>query len=183
MPKLIIGLTGQLAAGKGAVAAYLEKKYHSQTFGFSAPLRDVTRRLYLEETRANLAGLSNILRAQFGSDLISRVITEDLKRSAADIVVLDGIRRLPDIALTKDLPGFVLVRVDTDEQIRYQRLLGRGQNQDDQQKTFAQFQADHQAEADRQIPEVMAMAQYTLTNNGTMEQLYQQIDDLITKLS
>ncbi len=183
MPKLIIGLTGQLAAGKGAAAAYLEKKYQAQTFGFSTPLRDILKRLYLEEARANLANLSRILREQFGSDLISRVITEDIKHSSAEIVVLDGIRRLPDIALAKDLPGFNLVRVETDEQTRYQRLLGRSQNADDQQKTFAQFQADHQAEADRQIPQVMAMAQYTLTNNGTMEQLYQQIDDLITKLS
>jgi dephospho-CoA kinase len=182
MPKLIIGLTGQLAAGKGAVAAYLAKNYQAEIFGFSTPLRDILKRLYLVETRANLAGLSSTLRSQFGSDLISRVITEDLKHSSADIVVLDGIRRLPDIALTKNLPGFVLVRVEADEQTRYQRLIGRGQNVDDRQKTFDQFLADHEAEADKQIPLVMAEAKYSLNNSGSLETLYRQIDSLLTEL-
>jgi dephospho-CoA kinase len=183
MPKLIIGLTGQLASGKSAVAAYLIKNYQAESFGFSQPLRDVLKRLYLEETRANLANLSEILRGRFGSDLISRVITEDLKMSSADLVVLDGIRRLPDIALTKNLPGFALVRVEADEQTRYQRLIGRQQNQDDGQKTFEQFLKDHEAEADRQIPLVMAEADYTLNNSDSLKNLHKQIDELIKKLT
>jgi dephospho-CoA kinase len=183
MPKLIIGLTGEMAAGKGTIAAYLETNYGAETFGFSAPLRDIVRRLYIEEVRPNLAALSNILRTQFGSDLISRVITEDLKRSKADIVVLDGIRRMPDIELASKLPEFVLISVETDQKIRYERLINRRQNQDDQHKTFEQFLADHQAEADKFIPDVMAKAKYVINNDGDFDKLYEQVDKLISGLS
>lgn len=182
MPKLIIGLTGQLAAGKGTVAAYLEKNYGAETFGFSAPLRDVLKRLYIEEIRPNLAAVSNILRTQFGSDLISRAITEDLKKSQADIVVLDGVRRMPDIELASQLPGFILVSVETDQKIRYERLINRRQNQDDQHKTFEQFLEDHKAEADKFIPDVMAKAEYRINNDGDFDKLYEQIDGLISGL-
>ena len=182
MPKIIIGLTGEIAAGKGTAAAYLENKYGAQVFGFSRPLRDIAQRLYIEETRPNLAAISSIMRAQFGSDLISRVITEDIKHSTADIVVLDGIRRMPDIETASKLPGFELVSIITDEQIRYNRLINRRQNQDDQHKTFEQFKLDHQAEADKNIPEVMAQAKNIIDNNGDFENLYKQLDTLIQNL-
>jgi dephospho-CoA kinase len=59
----------------------------------------------------------------------------------------------------------------------------RNENEGDNKKTFEQFLEDHNAEADKQIPEVMKTAKYTIDNSGTLEDLYKQIDEIIKKLS
>lgn len=182
MSKLIIGLVGKIAAGKGTVAAYLSEKYQAEVFGFSTPLRDILKRLYVETSRPNMANLSSVLRELFGQDLLSKTITQDLQQAKSEIAVLDGIRRLPDIEQAKTLPNFKLVQVVTDEKNRYERLVKRNQNSDDATKTFSDFLADEQKEADRQIPEIMALANYTINNNDSLEDLHKQIDELIAKL-
>ena len=182
MTKLIIGLTGKIAAGKGTVAAYLSNRYQAEIFGFSTPLRDILTRLYQDATRPRMASLSSLLRELFGQDLLSRTITLDLQKTSSAIAVLDGIRRLPDISQARQLPNFQLIQVVTDEKIRYERLTKRQQNPDDVDKTFAEFLADEQKEADRSIPEIMALADYRLDNNGDLDNLHRQIDELMGKL-
>lgn len=182
MPKLIIGLVGKIASGKGTVASYLAQNYQAEVFGFSTPLRDVLKRLYQDASRPNMANLSSSLRELFGQDLLSRTITEDLQQAKSDIAVLDGIRRLPDIEGAKKLPNFKLVQVITEKNHRYERLTKRGQNPDDTTKTFEDFLADEQKEADRQIPQIMELAEFTLNNDGDLASLYTQIEELLTKL-
>ena len=42
---------------------------------------------------------------------------------------------------------------------------------------------EQEVEADKQIPEVMKAAKYSIDNNGSLEDLYKQIDEIIKKLS
>lgn len=182
MPKLIIGLAGKIASGKGTVAAYLRDKYQAEIFGFSTPLRDILKRLYLEANRPNMAGLSSSLRELFGQDLLSKTITQDLQQTKSDVAVLDGIRRLPDIEQAMKLPNFKLIQVVTDEKIRYERLIQRNQNPDDQAKTFETFLTDQQLETERGIPEIMALAEFTINNDGDLNHLQTQVDELLAKL-
>jgi dephospho-CoA kinase len=137
----------------------------------------------LEASRPNLAGLSSVLRSQFGQDLLSRAITQDLQTAKSDIAILDGIRRLPDIEQARQLPNFKLVQVVTDEKNRYERLTKRQQNPDDATKTFEDFLIDDQKEADRQIPDVMALADFTINNDGDLNHLQTQVDELLLKIT
>ncbi|MFH1412669.1 MAG: AAA family ATPase [bacterium] len=176
--QIIIGLVGQLATGKGTTAKYLKEKYNASVYGFSRPLRDILNRLYLPIERINLDDLSTILRQRFGQDILSHAITEDIKQDNNLIIVLDGIRRWTDIALARELPGFKLVKIITDEKLRYERLLKRGQNNDDVSKSFEKFQEDNISESNIQIPQVMEQADIEINNNGSIEELYKQIEKL-----
>jgi dephospho-CoA kinase len=180
--KIIIGLVGQIACGKGTVAEYLVNKYGAITYRFSTPLRDVLNRLYLEITRENMQNVSKALRQEFGDDLLAKVIAGDVKNETSNLMVIDGIRRLSDIKYLKNLPEFKLVKVETDPKTRYERLTSRTENADDTKKTYEQFLADEQKETELTIPEVMAQAQFTLTNNSTLEELQKQVDALVKKL-
>jgi len=176
--KIIIGLVGQIASGKGTVAEYLEKNHKAATFRFSTILRDVLNRLHVEISRENLQDLSTILRQRFGEDLLAKVMAGDVENNDNKIVVVDGIRRMADIKYLKELENFKLLSVVADPKIRYERLLTRSENSGDNQKTFEEFLADQQKEADAEIPKVMENANVVISNDGNFENLYQQIDKL-----
>jgi dephospho-CoA kinase len=182
MSKIILGLTGLIASGKDVSKKYLGKKYGASSHRFSTMLRDILNRLYLPIDRNNLQNLSLDLRTRFGNDALARVIAEDVKNDPAEIVIVEGIRRLADIVTLKDLPNFYLVSVDAAPAIRHERLVKRNENVGDAAKTFAQFLTDEKREAELEIPTVMAQAKYHLGNNGTLEELYRQIDKIIAAI-
>ncbi len=180
--KIIIGLIGSLASGKETIKKYLTQKHNAQDCRFSSILRDVLARLTISNSRENLQKLSTVLRANFGEDLLAKAIASDASKLDADVVVIDGVRRFTDIEHLTKLPNFFLIKIDADPKIRYERMKLRNENEGDNLKTFEQFLADHEAEADREIPEVMKSAKYSIDNNSTFEDLYRQVDEILNKI-
>lgn len=182
MSKIIIGLIGQLACGKGSVKKYLSEKYNAQDCRFSTPLRDVVARLAILESRENLQKLSTVLRGAFGEDLLAKVIAVDASKLNSEIVVIDGVRRMADIKYLKELSNFYLIKVEADPKIRFERLKTRNENVGDKDKTFEQFLADQNNEADREIPIVMNSTKISINNDGNLEDLYIQVDKIIAEI-
>lgn len=182
MKKMIIGLVGEIASGKDVTKKYLEEHYGASCHKFSAILRDVLKRLYMPITRENMQNISTILRQTFGEDLLAKIITEDVKNDIHEVIVIDGIRREDDIIYLKSLPDFTLVRIKVEAKTRYERLVKRRENADDATKNYEQFLADGQKETELKIPEVMALADYELDNNGDLKNLYGQIEKMVIKL-
>jgi dephospho-CoA kinase len=180
--KIILGLVGEIAAGKDTVAAYLAKKYRGQTVSFSQPLRDILDRLYLPQSRKNMAACGIALRGIFGQDLLSRVIAQEIKASHAKIVTLPNVLLESDLVYLKKEPGFVLVNIDCDIKTRFKRLKKRLQNADDRSKTWEQFLYDAKLPTEIRIRKLAKRARYSLDNNGTKQELYKQVDQLIKKI-
>ncbi len=178
--KVIIGLVGDLAAGKGTAAKYLEATYGATTYRFSTMLRDMVKRIYVPETRENLQNLSTHLRELFGQDVMSRVIAEDVARDSNNLIIVEGIRRPSDIEYLKKIVGFHLVYITGDVQTRWERMVKRNENTGDSNKTLEEFQKDEQAEADRMIKELGKTAKKKIENNGTFQEFYHILDNLIT---
>ena len=139
MDRIIIGLVGELASGKDTVADHLKEKYGSETISFSKSLRDILDRLFLPQTRQNMANLGIDLRARFGQDLLAKVIAEDVKKDTNSIVVIDGIRRPDDIKYLNQIPGFILINIFADMSKRFERITQRVENTDDTKKTYKEF--------------------------------------------
>lgn len=183
MAKVIFGLVGPIASGKDTVKKYLESKYKAQNCRFSTILRDVLNRIEVPVERENLQKLSTILRQNFGEDVLAKVIASDVVKMKSDIVVVDGVRRMADIKYLSELPNFFLTVIDADPKIRYERLIKRNENVGDDKKTYEQFLKDHEAEADREVPIVMKEAKYKINNDGSLADLYKQVDELVDKLT
>lgn len=181
MSKVILGLAGEISSGKGTVAKYIVEKHNGSTHRFSTVLRDVLGRIYLEESRDNMQKTSTMLRTTFRDDILSLVVSRDVEKDDHEIVAVDGVRRLPDIEHLKKIPGFKLVYIDTDLKNSYDRIITRGENPDDKEKTFEQFQKDHEKEAELQIRGLKDHADYVVDNNGSFEDLYKQVDEIIDK--
>jgi len=180
--KIILGFVGPISSGKGTACQYLQKNHNASIHRFSTILRDIADRLYIEQSRSNLQNLSLALRDVFGDDVLAAVIAKDTANDKNPIVAIDGVRRKSDIKYLKALPGFELIYITADEKTRYERLVKRGENTDDTQKTFTQFQKDAKQEAEQEIKGVTKLARYTIDNNGTIEQLYDRIEDVLKKI-
>jgi len=82
----------------------------------------------------------------------------------------------------KKLPGFHLIGIDTDKKTRYQRLIKRSQNTDDKSKTWAKFLKDSQLPTEVKIRQLAKKAEYRLDNNGGLEDLKKQIDEMMKQV-
>jgi len=178
---MILGFTGLIASGKGTAAKYISDTYGSSTYRFSTILRDLLNRIYLEQSRDNMIKISETIRATFGQDILAAAIAGDAKKDTNKIVIVEGIRRMPDIEHLSKLPDFVLVEIFAEPKTRYERLVKRNENPDDSAKTYEQFLADHERSTELSIPEVITHATERIDNNGTIEDLHQQLDKLVNK--
>lgn len=176
---LILGITGNIGAGKSHVTSYIQNTYGGVSFRYSTMLRDVLKRIHVEETREHIQTLSTILRTHFGDDLMSKVIAKDVEQSGESLIIVEGIRRPSDVTYLKDLPGFHLIAVTADIRTRYERITKRNENADDTGKTFAQFQHEQTQEAEGEIVAIMADAEVTIDNSGSMEMLHAHIDNIM----
>ena len=184
MQKIIIGFIGKLSVGKGTACAYLAEKYGSKTIMFSQSLRDILARIYLPHTRENMQKLSQVLREHFSQDILANIAAEDAKKVEAEIVAIDGVRRPKDFEYLRRMADFFLVSIEADQKIRYQRMLGRGQNPGESadELTFEQFQKNESAEAESLIEAVAKEAKFKINNNGTKEDLYKQIEKILNEI-
>ncbi len=179
MARLILGITGEIACGKGTITSHIVKEYGAGSHRFSTMLRDVLDRMYIEQSRDNLALISKILRHNFGEDVMAKTMMKEAESDEHEIVIIDGVRRLADIKYLRELPHFKLVYIEADIQRRYERIIKRGENTDDSGKTFEEFQKEQTLESETQIRDLKNYANYVVDNNGTYTDLYEQIDKII----
>ena len=186
LKSIVFGLTGKNASGKGTVAEILKKKnftYHS----LSDSLRDELKSLKKEETRENLIDIGNELREKGGPGVLADKLMPKLNSENNHIV--DSIRNpLEVISLRKEtlLRRFFLISVDANSKLRYDRLCSRGRIGDtDSWEKFVEQENKEENNNDpnkQQLSRTMEMADYSIDNSGTLEELEAQVNRIISSL-
>ena len=179
MAKLILGLCGEMGSGKGTIAQYIIEKKDGSTHRFSTMLRDVLDRLFIEQSRDNLQVLSTFLRKTYGEDILAKVMFHEVANDNHQVVVIDGIRRMSDIAFLLKLPEFKLVYVEVPMETRFARISDRAENADDKTKSYDEFIKANQNEAEIQIRDLKDKAAIVLENSGSIDDLQRRIDEII----
>lgn len=182
MPQHIIGLVGLQGSGKGAAASMLKEKYGAVTFRFSAVLVDLLDRLSIEKTRDHMIAISEALRNSFGEDALSYAIAKDVLASTAPIVIVDGIRRIEDIAALEPLPIFHLIEIAAPAELRYERMKGRGEKIGESSMTWDEFLVSEKASTEVSIALVASRAWKTIDNSGTPQELESQLVHILSDL-
>lgn len=176
---MIIGITGTFAAGKDAVADYLESKGFEH-FSLGHEIVDVAKERGIESTRDNLRILGNALREQFGSDYLPKRV---LEKSTKEDVAIAGIRQPGEIKFLKTKPDFLLIAVDAPIELRFERMRERAREGDPQ--TIEELAEKEKKEMEsegknvQKIHECMEMADYKIVNNGSFEELHKEVDNAI----
>lgn len=178
----IIGITGTLGAGKGTIVDYLVTNQGFTHFSVRGYLINILQSQGLEVNRDSLTFTANELRANNSPSFIAEELYKEAEKSGSNCII-ESIRTLGEVNSLKVKGGFKLLSVDTDRRLRYERILLRGSETD--HISFETFSANEEREMNSLDPNkqnlsaCMNQADYHLNNNGTFEELYQQIDQIM----
>lgn len=175
---MIIGITGTLGAGKGTVVEYLKQHGFVHYSAREFIVREIKSR-GLSINRDTMTLVANDLRREHGPGYIIESLYKEALQQGGDAVI-ESIRAEGEVMAMKQKSDFYLFAVDADPEIRYQRIVLRASETD--AVPFEKFMADEQREIDATDPSkgnllrCIELADYTFTNNGSIEELNTQIE-------
>ena len=178
-PVHIIALVGLAGSGKSSIADYLAQKGLPKV-SFGSVIMQALDEANLEHTPENETMMRDKLRHEHGEDVVVRRVIKQLHgliNAGQRILIIDGLGAWTAYrALKHEFPGETsFIAIITPRRIRHRRLASRTVRPLTEQQT-----------TDRDISEierlnkggVIAMADYFVLNDGTIEDLYQAVDKL-----
>ncbi len=185
----LIGIAGSTASGKTSVAANLEEKYGAWRMRYSAILADLADERGIPHDKASLQHLSTELRATHSEDFLTRLMRERVACSNADIIVIEGNRRMVDIKLLETLAKetgrtLTLLYIDADTESRFMRINGRLESEGKPPLTRDAFDTLENDECEEELPLVRTYIEThgTLldTTSLSLEQVLEMVEKHIT---
>ena len=182
---MIIGITGTDGAGKGTVVDYLVEQKGFTHYSARAIWVEEIERQGIENNRANMRVVANQLRAEHGYDYSVAYYLNKIATEQVENAVIESQRAIAEVETLK-ANGGILFAVDADQQLRYERIQARKSSSD--QVTFAEF-IEHEAlemddpdPAGMQKAAVMQMADFTILNEGSLDELHAQIEKVLHQI-
>ena len=181
---IIIGITGTLGAGKGTVVEYLKEKYGFVHFSVRDFLREEVLRRGMEPNRDSFTSVANDLRAHHSPSYIIDQLYEKALAKGCNAII-ESIRMPGEIDSLEGKADFQLWAVDADPKVRYQRVVLR--NSETDHIDYETFMANERREMTSNDPtkqnlsECIRRATAVLLNNGSLDELYAQVDQVVKK--
>lgn len=183
---MIIGITGTDGAGKGAVVDYLVKEKGFVHYSARAIWEEEFVKRGMENKRSNMRLVANEMRATHGNDFLITYYLKKKTEEGVENAVIESVRTIAE-ADTLKANGGILLATDAPQSIRYERIVSRGLSSD--QISLEEFTKQEELEMNDPDPngmqkaKVMEMADYTIENNGTVEELHSQIEAILQKIT
>jgi dCMP deaminase len=181
--RMILGISGPYAAGKGEVVAYLSARSF-YPLSLSDVIRDELAARRLEETREIMIETGRALRAAHGPAVLAERLRARLEPDRN--YVIDSIRHPAEVdALRAVGPRFRLIWVDADPELRFARLRERGRAGDP--SSLAELRAMEAREqggddpAGQQLAAVAARADWRVRNDGSREELGARVQEILER--
>ncbi len=184
---MIIGLTGSFAAGKGEVVDYLIKKGFKQ-YSSSGLLKELVEVEGNPATRDYLGPMATKLQDEYSGGVVEKNYTEKYLIEMPEKVIFEALHRLSEANFVKSIGGTVIA-IDADEETRFKRIQNRKEGAKDD-ITFEKFKELVRVEEegggnknwDNNIRAVINEADFVIENNGTLEELHVQIDNVLEQI-
>ncbi len=180
---MIIGITGTLGAGKGTIVEYLVQNEGFKHFSARDFLVEEMNKRGLEHNRDNMVLVANDLREKNNSPSF---VADELFKKALESghnCVIESLRTTGEIESLRKKGNFILLAVNADPKIRYQRVTKRLASTDN--VSFEKFLADEEREMESTDPnkqnlkKCIEMADFVIENNGTIEELNSKLEEII----
>lgn len=182
---MIVGITGSFGAGKGAAVEYLVATKGFKQYSASEFITEEIRRRGLPVDRDSMTVVANDLRKTYGPAYIMEQLYAHAHETGGD-AILESLRAVAEVRKVKELGGVVL-GVDADSEIRYERIVKRGSEKD--HVSYEKFLAQEQLESNPDDPTkqdifgALKESDFIISNNGTLEELHTHIDEVLAQIT
>ena len=180
---MIIGITGSFGAGKGAVVDYLKSKgfEHYSASGFIT--EELVRR-GMPVNRDSMIAVANELRATHGPAYIVEALYARANEKEGNAVI-ESLRAVAEVKRVKELGGLI-IGIDADSRIRYDRAVARGSEKDHVDYNHWLLQERQENNPDdptkQDIFNALRQSDYLVENSGTLEELHTKLDEVFAKI-
>ena len=180
---VLVGLTGRNASGKTTVVQWFAGR-GVRTVSCSDSIRAWLAEQGIEESREALIEGGRELRRRGGSGILAEMLLEALGGGDA---VIDSIRTPGEVEALRARDDFILIEVTAGADSRWARAQGRARPGDpaDRATFVAQEESEEVAsdEAGQALVATAEMADLILINEGTVDGLHDDLENLLDRLS
>lgn len=183
---MIIGITGSIGGGKGTVVDYLKEKKKFAHYSSSDLLVEILKERGETVDRDGMGRIANELRAQNPAGVPSETFKQYEKDGSPENAIFEALHSVPEVEFVKSVGGKVIA-VTADSDIRYERIVARGSVKDHitKEKFIEQQQREEVGSDDpnkNNIFDAINAADFVLQNNGTIEELHAQVDEVLREV-
>lgn len=175
---IVIGIIGPKASGKDTIARYIAEKYHGKNHSHSEILSDILDILSMEKSRENQIKLV-ALRDKFGTDVLMKALNKKIRNDNVEVEAITGIRFENEYENIRSYPNNKIIYIDSDVEVRYKRQLERNEKADDSTMTLEKFLELEEAVTEQNIRTLGEKADFKIFHNGSPEELYPKIDEIL----
>lgn len=185
MDKIIVGLVGTIGSGKTTVAQKLEHEGFIN-LRFSLPLeREILARALTLE-RINYQNVADDLRKTKGADYLSNLLLQEADKKDSKEFVIDGFRNPAEIKPFRERGNFILIGLDTDLKVRFQRLVNKSnerspKNWQDFQKQENRDNGEGEPQWGQNIFGCLKEADFIIDTDKNETIVYKEVSDQINK--
>ena len=180
---MLVGLTGRYASGKTTVMQWFANR-GVQTMSCSDSIRRWLSEEGIEESRDSLIEGGRELRRRGGAGILAEMLLDELSGGDA---VIDSIRTPSEVEALRVREDFVLIEILAGIDSRWQRSQERARPGDPSDKaTFISQEKSEEVALDAAGQALVAtaeMADLVLYNNGAIEDLHSDLEDLVERLA
>jgi dephospho-CoA kinase len=175
-----VGVAGMPGSGKGVFRRTVQRMDYPVVI-MGDVVREEVKQRNLKPTPENLGKTMLNLRELEGSAAVAKRCVPKLKKATGRIVVVDGVRSLAEVEeFKKHFPNFILIAIHASPKARYQRLFRRRRSDDP--TNWENFMERDLRELGVGMGAVIAAADHTIVNEGTVAQLKKKIQQVIKEM-
>ena len=179
MVNLIVCLTGMPGSGKSTIVSALKAKGLG-ALNLGDGVRAEAKKRNLEPTGENLGKLMLELRDKNGPGAVANLLTEQIKNSQSEVIIIDGVRSIAEIEVLKNVGSVKLLSIEASADTRYKFLGARGRSDDPE--TREKFEERDKREIGVGIDKYIAIADETISNSDiTLDELTERAYAVIEK--
>ena len=188
---LVIGVTGLPGAGK-SIFSEVAKEFGIPVISMGDLVKEQVKKLGLDITPENVGKIAIKLREKNGPDAVAKLVIEKILEEPSlkesKVLIIDGIRSLAEVELFKKhfynlfihFENFIIVAIHAPPNQRYQRLLARGRRDD--AASLEKILERERRELSFGIGNVIALANYILVNDGTIQEFKVKVREFLRKI-
>ncbi len=174
----VIGFSGLPGSGKSTVIEAIEDLGVVITMG--DVIRNEAKINGIEPTDENLGKIAKEIRVNGGPDIVAEKCVDLIKAQKAEVIFIDGLRSMAELNVFRKSWDVPIVATILSDELRFKRLASRARSDDP--KTVEDLKVRDDRERQFGIQEVINKAEYSLSNEPSVEIVIKQARKLVLKI-